>query len=89
MPPQAEGWVPEEIGRCPERDDPPCKNGRVLGKRQKKSDQGQRGTRKLEKMDVRKAVSAKTGTQKWDKEQRDMTAVTKQERIHQDLQENH
>jgi hypothetical protein len=32
MPPQAEGWLPEEIGHCPLRDDSPCKSGMAQGK---------------------------------------------------------
>jgi hypothetical protein len=40
-------------------------------------------------MDIQKEVSAVTGTQKWDKTPRPETAATKQEGIHQDLQENY
>jgi hypothetical protein len=50
----------------------------------KKSEQGQRDMRNLEKTDVRKEASAKTGTQKWNKEPRPDTTATKQ-----DSQENH
>jgi hypothetical protein len=52
-------WIPEEINRCPQNNDPPCRSGTAQGKRRReKSDQGQRGTRNLEKTDVREEASA-------------------------------
>jgi hypothetical protein len=87
---QDEGWDPEESGSRPQRDDPPRESGTAQRKHlQEKLDQGQRGMRNLEKMEVQEEVSAKTGMQKWDKEQMPEIAATKQKGIHQDLQENH
>jgi hypothetical protein len=57
------------------------------GNHQEKLGQG-RGTRNLGRTEVREEASAETGMQIWDKEQMHETAATKQEGIHQDLQEN-
>jgi hypothetical protein len=51
-PPEAEGWIPEEIGHHPQRDDRPCKSGMVQGKRREEPDQRQHGTRNLERTDA-------------------------------------
>jgi hypothetical protein len=60
---QAEGWVPEEIGPLPQRDDPPCRSGTAQGKLREKLDQAQCGTRNFEKTDIWKEASAETKMQ--------------------------
>jgi hypothetical protein len=69
------------------RDDSLCKSGMEQGT--SRTRQGQGCTKNFIKTDVWKEASAEPGTQQWDKEPRPETAATKQEGIHQDLQENH
>jgi hypothetical protein len=84
-------WTTASIGRRQNKDDdPPCKSDTAREKRrQENSDQIQSDTRNFEKTDIREEASAKSRTQKWDKEPRSETAATKPKGVHQDLQEDH
>jgi hypothetical protein len=75
-----------EIDRRRQKDGLTFKCGTTQRKRHREeSNQEERGTRNLEKTDIRKVASAEPWKQKWDKKQRCETAGTTQEGIHQDF----
>jgi hypothetical protein len=61
---QGKTWTPGTIGRCPQKGDPPCKNGR---------------TRHLETTDVQEEVSVETTRQKWSEGPMRRTAAISEE----------
>jgi hypothetical protein len=56
-----DGLIPEEIGHLPQRDDPPCESGTAQGDHHRENlQQGQRGTRNLERMDAQEETAGAT-----------------------------
>jgi hypothetical protein len=76
-------WIPEEIGRHRQKDNPPCRSGTS-----QETLQGQGWTRNFGKTDAREETSGESGRQHWNKGPRpkEAAASRKQEDIQWDLQ---
>jgi hypothetical protein len=69
-------WVPEVVGRRPQRVDPPCRSGMAQGTRSSGARQGRCCTKNPERMNGWDETLEDPGLQKWNKEPRLKTGAT-------------